>query len=141
VTVVVDASLAFKWAFEEELTDRALALWDSWQHAAERLIAPPTFRAEVINAAHQRVRLRQNTLLDAIESTDLLLEAVAIEEPRGLYRRALDLASAYSLGATYDALYLALADAYGCPVVTADRRFARAVKGAPVEVRWLGGPA
>ena len=40
MTVVVDASVALKWVLEEDGTDEALALWDRWQTAGERLIAP-----------------------------------------------------------------------------------------------------
>ena len=138
MTVVVDSSLAIKWVFREELTGDALGLLRQWRAAGERLIAPPLFRAEVANVAWQKVRQGEATLLEAVDAVELLLEAVTVEEPPGLYRRGLDLASAFAQGSVYDALYLALADAHFCPFFTADRRFALALKGSPFSVRFLG---
>jgi predicted nucleic acid-binding protein len=138
VTVVVDASVALKWVFQEDRSHAALALWDAWEESGERLVAPPLFRAEVANVAFQRVRRKEITLLDAVEATDTLLSIVRVEEPDRLYRRALDLAASYSLGAVYDSLYLALADIHGCPLWTADRPFAKAVQPYVPSVHWIG---
>ena len=138
MTVVVDASVALKWVFQEEWTPNALALWDAWQQAGERLIAPTVFRAEVSNVAYKRVRRKEITLLDAVEAADTLLGIVAAEEPDGLYRRALDLAASYSLDAVHDSLYLALADLHGCALWTADRRFVKAVQPYRASVHWIG---
>lgn len=43
-----------------------------------------------------------------------------------LYRRALDIASRLAQGASYDSLYLALAESLECDYWTADVRFYRA---------------
>ncbi len=138
MTVVVDASVALKWVFQEDGTRQALALWDAWQSAGERVIAPPLFRAEVANVAYQRVRRKEITVLEAVEATDALLGIVAVEEPDGLYRRALDLAASYALDAAYDSLYLALADLGGYALWTADRRFVNAVRPYVPSVHWIG---
>ncbi len=127
MTVVVDASVALRWVIEEDGTDEALALWDRWQAAGERLIAPPIFRAEVANTLRQFVRRSVVTASEADDLLDTLLEIVAMEEPPSLYARALRMAHELDLGAVYDALYLALAERQSCEIWTADRKLARAV--------------
>lgn len=92
MTVVVDASLALKWALSEDYTGEALKLWDRWQFASEHTISPPAFRSEITNALHQTVRRRAISPVDAAEMLDTLLNIVAIDEPSVLYDRALALA-------------------------------------------------
>jgi predicted nucleic acid-binding protein len=138
VTVVVDASVALKWVLEEDGTDEALALWDRWQAAGERVVAPPIFRAEVANALRQVVRRGLATTREAADLLETLLETVAVEEPPPLYGRSLEMAHAFDLGSVYDALYLALAESEGCEVWTADRRLARAVDNRFPLLRSIG---
>ena len=137
MTVVVDASVALKWALKEEHTGEALRLWDRWQEASEQVIAPPLFRSEVANVLHQRIRRGQLRPLDAADQLNALISVVAIAEPAGLHNRALTLAGALQLDSTYDALYLALAEAEGCEMCTADLRFVRAVQQWYGQVRWV----
>lgn len=138
MTVVVDACLALKWVLEEEGTQEALALWDRWQAAGERVAAPPIFRAEVANTLRQVVRRGVATARDADDLLDALLETVAIEDPPALYARALWMAHDFDLGAVYDALYLALAESEGCEVWTADRRLERDLDGRFPLLRCIG---
>ena len=138
MTVVVDASLALKWVHAEEYTQEALALRDNWQRAAERAVAPPIFRAEITNVLHRLARAERLSRPDAIDAMELLVGFVAIEEPVGLYRRALDLAGTLNLDAAYDAQYLALAESFGCDMWTADRKLVRAVEMRFPKARWLG---
>lgn len=138
MTVVVDASVALKWALEEVHTEDALALWDRWQAAGERVIAPPLFRSEVTNALHQRVRRGQLQVFDAANILGTLVAIVATDEPEGLYDRALSLASALDLSSTYDATYLALAEFEACEMWTADLRFVHSVQDRFRQVRAIG---
>ncbi len=138
MTVVIDASLALKWALLEDHTEEALALWDRWQTTSEHLISPPVFRSEVANALHQRVRRREISPADAAEMLDTLLSLVDTDEPSVLYDRALALAGALGQGAVYDSLYLALAEMWDCEMWTADRRFARASRKRSASVRCVG---
>ena len=138
MTVVVDASLALKWVHTEAYTQEALALRDNWQRAAERAVAPPIFRAEITNVLHRLARAGRLSRPDAIDAMELLVAFVAIEEPVGLYRRALDLAGTLNLDAAYDAQYLALAESFGCDMWTADRKLVRAVERRFPKARWLG---
>jgi predicted nucleic acid-binding protein len=52
--------------------------------------------------------------------------------------RAIELANNFSLLATYDAYYLALAERESCEFWTADTRMWNAVKGKFAWVRWMG---
>ena len=63
---------------------------------------------------------------------------VSIREPSDLYDRALVLAKSLEQEAAYDALYLALAEAEGCDIWTADRWFVRAAQDRFGSVRWIG---
>ena len=140
MTVVVDASVAVRWVIEEEGTEEALRLWDRWQESAEQVIAPPIFNSEVTNALYQGVRKGYLSRPDAIDGVHLLTSAVTIGEPTTLYTRALILAHDLGLGATYDALYLALAEHEVCELWTADQRLVGAVRDRFPLVRGLEEP-
>ena len=135
---MVDASVALKWVLKEGGTDEAMALWDRWQEAGERVLAPPIFRFEVTNALHQMVRRGHLGSYDATDLLESLLAVVAVEEPTFLYRRSLGLAAEFGLGSTYDALYLALAESEDCEMWTADLRLCRAVDDRFSLIRCLG---
>ena len=138
MTVVVDANIAVKWVAEELDSAEAVSLYREWTERAELLIAPPIFRPEVTNVLHQKIRRGELSLGTAIEALDAVCDAVSIHEPSGLYLDALSIAQALGVGATYDPLYLALAEAERCDLWTADRRFVRAVGYRSARVRWLG---
>ncbi len=53
--VVVDASLAVKWLVEEEDSDKAHALLESWVVEDVTRIAPSLMPFEVANVLHRRV--------------------------------------------------------------------------------------
>ena len=55
MTLVVDASVAFKWFVQEEGTDRAVALLER----GEPFIAPDLIVAELCNAAWKSLRRRE----------------------------------------------------------------------------------
>ena len=124
---VVDASIAFKFVFAEEDTEKARDL----HRSAAEIIAPDLVLAEVGNALWKQHRrgwiageemallLRQLSLLFA-ELTPLpeLLEAA------GLISRELD-------HPIYDCFYLALAEQRSDVLVTADKRFLAKVRKSP----------
>ena len=141
MTVVIDPSLALKWALLEDRTEDALKLWDRWQRSSERLISPPVFRSDIANALHQRVRRREISPVDAAEMLDTLISLVATDEPSVLYDRALALAGGLGQIAIHDSLYLALAELWGCEMWTADRRFAKASRTRSANVRCVGDDA
>lgn len=138
MTVVVDASLALKWVVPEDDSETALAVRFRWQSSGENPVAPPIFRSEVTNALYQMVRRGRLLIDDAAAALDAVTPAVAIVEPVGLYDAALTIADGLGIEATYDALYVALAEIEDCEIWTADQRLVRAAQTRFPRVRWIG---
>lgn len=127
--IIVDASVAIRWMFELDRSDRAEQVLAS----NERLIAPDLVLAEIANAAWKLVtfggitaetaRLRVGAVPREIDeffpSLDLKDRALAI---------ALELRHA-----AYDCFYLTLAEQRGCQLVTADDRLLRRCAGTSFE--------
>ena len=90
------------------------------------------------NALYQLVRKGGLRVEDAAEALSALLPAVAMVERAGLYDAALTIADELGVGATYDALYVALAESEGCELWTADRSLVRAAQARFPRVRWIG---
>ena len=138
-SVVVDASLAVKWLVEEDDSDKAHAVLQSWVARDVTRIAPHLMPFEVANALHRRVLRGELNVGDSIRMMARLLESrLELHQPPGLHVRALQLASELNQSAAYDAHYLALAESVSCELWTADERFYRAVSPGIVNVRWLG---
>lgn len=134
--VVVDASVAVKWLFDEDYSAKADALLRA---GAEEyaIFAPPILPSEITNAVYKRFRQKAITLAAAERALLRFLEApVELLAPEDLYASALKLAAQYDLGATYDAQYLALARALDAEFWTADMKLVRAV--SEPWVRWIG---
>jgi predicted nucleic acid-binding protein len=133
MTLVVDASVAFKWFAQENGTDRALVLLER----GEPIVAPDLIIAEVCNAAWKSLRRGELTpaQFDAIVSdvTQPFSRLVPLE---GLIRPAAALTRRLD-HPIYDCLYLALADSEGVPVVTADQRLLAAVSGTSLAGRVM----
>lgn len=142
--VVVDASIALKWAVTEPDSAEAQTLLDEWARQGMTLRVPTLYAYEVTNILRQRVRrglmtpdearadqaklLSQNVTIDVLDQAQQLVQS----------DHALALANQLGLSATYDAHYLALAEREGCEYWTADERLWNAVKTQLPWVRWLG---
>jgi len=134
--LVVDASVAIKWLVAETLTDEALAILGS----DRELVAPDLLPIEVGNVLWKKVRAADLTTDQAIERFEGLGKmGLRIVGTGPIQSRAIQLA--FETGRTvYDSLYLALAIAEDCQLVTADERFVNALHGtthAP-RITWLG---
>ena len=121
MTLVVDASVAIRWFFELDGSDRAERILRTEQP----LIAPDLIIAEITNAAWKFVTF-DNVPVDAAiailrEVTKPFDEFVPSAE---LKDRALAIALELS-HAAYDCFYLALAEIRRTRVVTADERLVR----------------
>lgn len=116
--LVVDASVAIKWAVEEEGRDAARQL----VLAGHALVAPDFLLLEVANIVWKKVRLRE---LDAVQAqaalAEIQLPISRLLPSAPLTQRALKLALELDHPA-YDCLYLAAAELSGGAVVTADTR-------------------
>jgi len=129
--ICVDASVAVKWLWAEELSDVAHALFQAIQAANEPIVAPPLLPIEIPNVIYRRTRAADGPTRD--EAAKLLARFLAfpivLHNPTGLHERALAFAHVHGLPAAYDAHYLALADMLGCALRTDDRRLVRALAG------------
>ena len=134
---VVDASVACKWFFEEELSAEAQAL------AATRygLLAPDLIIAECANVAWRRVRDGLISREQAEASLEALPAWFELLTPAAqLHEAAFGIA--YTLNhPVYDCLYIALAAREAVPLVTADAALFRRVRNTPWEalIELLGG--
>ena len=138
-SVVVDASLAVKWLIEEDDSDKAHAILQSWVAQGITRIAPYLMPFEVANVLHRRVMRGELNVGDGSRMIARLLDShLELHQPPGLHARALQIASELKQGAAYDAHYLALAESVGCDLWTADERFYRSTRPSIQSVRWLG---
>src|SRR5207237_6024721 len=103
--------------------------WDGLVVAAGAAYVPPLFFPETRSLLRLKVHLRQLTPVDGERAfANLLRLDVRPWDPPDLQRRAWALAVRYDRSRTYDAQYLAVAEYLGCPLWTADRRLANAVR-------------
>ena len=138
-SVVVDASLAVKWLVEEDDSDKAHAILQSWVAQDTTRIAPHLMPFAVANALHRRVMRGELDVGDSTRMIARLLESrLELHQPLGLHVRALQLASQLKQDAAYDAHCLALAESVGCELWTADERFYRAASPNVDNLRWIG---
>ncbi len=130
-TLVVDASVAIKWVVQEPCTDAALAIRRC------RLLAPDLLVAECANILWKKVRRGNLAVADALLAARLLERAgIELVPMRRMLERATSLSIAL-IHPAYDCFYLALAEATGCDVVTADDRLAAKVQAHGSGVRVL----
>ena len=136
--VVVDTSLVVKWLIDEDDYVPARALASEWLKQGTRVAAPHLLLAELTNALHRRVSRDELTVAEAAPLIEtVLVGRLELHHDPQLYRRALDIASQLEQGASYDSLYLALAESLDCEYWTADNRFFRAARGRYPQIRLL----
>lgn len=134
--LVLDASVAVKLLFLEEMTDTAETCLDR----AQTILAPDLMLAEVGNVIWKRFRsggIAEEAARQTFETLNRLpVQFVSVAD---LVGDALDLAMHLDRS-VYDCVYLALAMKRSAPLVTADKRFANALENskAKTHIRWLG---
>jgi predicted nucleic acid-binding protein len=123
--LVVDASVAVKWYVPEIGSTQASMLLQS----AARLVAPDLLIAEFGNILWKKVRRDELTAEEAHDIVDAFVTVppVVIRPSTSLLRGALEIANGLQRP-VYDALYLALAVAENCTLVTADDALVRAIR-------------
>ena len=102
----------------------------------EQLAAPDLLRVEVLSVLRRQHRLGRLDAGQVSAAVDDLLDLAIEIYPTGpLLRRAWDLRENVT---AYDACHVALAEALGCPLLTADARLSRA--GSPTcNMEFVGG--
>ncbi len=126
MTIVVDASVAMKWVIPEVLSDQAGSL----RGRADRLLAPDLLLPEAANALWKKLIRQEITTREAAQAMNLLMASGLDLRPSGpLLGRALGLARRLR-HPVYDCIYVALAQAEGATLITADQRLlARVARG------------
>lgn len=138
--IIVDASVALKWAVLEKDSDKANALLDSWINAGTAIAVPALFVYEVTNILYRKVVAKKLSYDDASQGLAKLFSlglSVDFSEYEYISMQAMMQAHRFSLPAAYDAHYLALSISKNCEFWTADKRLWNAVKGKLAWVRWL----
>lgn len=135
--LVLDASIVIKALLEEEHSRESRTLMAS----AERFLAPDLMPIEFGNVLWKKVQrggLEPEAAGEAQQAL-LTLAPIRILPSAGYQPRALVLALGFGRS-FYDALYLALAEAEGGLLVTANERFVRAMDGTPLasSIHWIG---
>ena len=123
-TLIIDASVAIKWFIPEDGSIAALR----FLNGKRELIAPDLIRPEVGNIIW---KLHSRHLLNADEASqiidDFLSLPIEIHDSESLMASAFEIAIETDR-TVYDSLYLALAIKTHGIMVTADERFANALK-------------
>ena len=131
--MVVDASIALSWCFEDEASPLADTVLERLVH--QRAVAPAIWPLEVANglrSGERRGRLDEHSI--RVVARLLMTLPITVEEPPRLedaVGRVLHLARAVGL-TVYDAAYLDLATRRGLPLATVDEQLARAASAAGV---------
>lgn len=137
--VIVDANIALKWVLTEADSQIATALLAEWKKKEITLLVPTLLTYEVTNILYRAVRAGRISSETAKDGINLILRVVSFDFSRNsaLNLRAMAFAKHFSLPATYDSHYLALAEREDCPLWTADMRLWRAVKDQLDWVHWM----
>ena len=122
--IVCDASVVLAWIQGEDVPTWASDLWDAIAQGSMEVVVPGLFWFEVGNALSRRTDLTDEQALEGLVRVQAL-GITTLESDPALHLRSLQLARAHGLS-TYDALYLALADALDVSLATLDDRLAAA---------------
>lgn len=128
--LVVDANVVAKlYLKDEQGLERVDLLFSRFKQGEVQLVAPRLITYEVpaaIKAGAARVRADEQTWREAINSFESL--GLLIFDDSGAKYEAMRLAIKYQTSYC-DALYLLLAEDLGCPLITADEKLVRGLRG------------
>lgn len=131
---VVDASVLVKWFLhhQEADRDRALALRDLHISGRTTIYIPRLALLEILNAIRFNPKADEETgeaVLEALQDLNLEIKPGDVD----VLRKANAIAWAYKI-TVYDALYVALAEQVGYPLITADEMMVKKLKGHSIVV-------
>jgi predicted nucleic acid-binding protein len=132
--ICVDASLVVRLVIDPH--DKGVQTqWDQWASEGREFTAPTLLYYEVTNAIYQyqkRGRLSAEAIQLAL--TAALSLPFHLQGDSELHREALKLAQQFSLPATYDTHYLALAHRLGTEFWTGDERLFKVIRN---DLPWV----
>ena len=126
--IVIDASLALTWCFEDEATAEGDALFDRVRD--DGAVVPVLWPLEMCNVLLQAERRDRMTMAAVSSRLELMADlpiTTDMEAPGRAWREVVTLARAEGL-TTDDAAYLELAIRRGLPLATKDAALARTAK-------------
>ncbi|KUO54840.1 MAG: PIN domain-containing protein [Sphingomonadales bacterium BRH_c42] len=134
MSLVLDASVAIAWLFEDEASEGLQQVLR--KVATDGAIVPSLWRLEVANVlrnAVRRGRCNEDYVDQSLARLDRLPLAIDEETDSRAWGATLDLARAEDL-TLYDAAYLELAERRGRPLATCDAALAKAAARRGVEI-------
>jgi predicted nucleic acid-binding protein len=137
---VVDSSVAVKWYLADEpLADNAAAVWKHYEEGRIAALAPHLSRYEVASALTVATWTNRVSAENAGRQLgNFLRSRVALDrDPDWLLLEAHELSIELRI-ASYDAIYIALGNRLGLPVLTADDKLYRAARDKAPLLTWLG---
>ena len=118
-TIVLDASVALTFVLRQHGVVDVQARLERWSGSGDRLCVPSSFWLEVSNSLLRRHGFLGSSIIEAIHRLDEFgLETVEVDRAMSLL--AIDRAERFAL-TTYDAAYLAVAEALDATLYTSDR--------------------
>ena len=132
---MVDASVVIKLFVNEDFSAETRRFFKT---PGLRLYAPDFLYVECTNILWKYVR-RFNVPLQTAQQSLYKLQRLRFHPVSApiFLESAIQLASQYDLSA-YDATYVSLAQGFSIPLVTADEKLIRKLKGSDVEALWIG---
>jgi len=124
--VIIDASVALKWFFKEDGSEKALELQGKLKDGIVKAFVPQIFFFEVINV----IKTKPTTTLQHVERAIKIVFNLPFSSQKisqGLLEKANFYAQKYDL-TIYDASYIALAKTLGVDLITADEKLRNKVK-------------
>ena len=139
--VCVDSSLVIKLAIDEESSDEARERWSEWRRNDTEVVAPSLLSYEVTSALRNKVHRGLVLLDEAVDAlAELLRLPISVISVPDIHERAWRLSTMFGRPNAHDAYYLAVAEIVDCPLWTADRWLANAVKGFTPGIHVVGQP-
>lgn len=131
---VLDSCVALNWVLNEVDSRSAERLRDGFREGRHALIAPDIFPIEVANILTRAERQRRIHQGQASPFLGFLMRNAPQFFPSlPLLPRALSLSSQFRIG-VYDCLYVALAEAENCELLTTDEKLRGALPDAPIRL-------
>jgi predicted nucleic acid-binding protein len=133
--VCLDASVIIRYLTSTDSQSIYQQSWNQWKSRGDILVAPTLIMYEIANAFHRAVIAGQLTSREAEAFLEQAFNlGLRLYGDSQLHREALKIAEQYSLRATYDAHYLALAQRLGINFWTADQRLYNTVNNS---LNWV----
>lgn len=118
--IVVDTSVAIKWFVSEPKSKEAIGVFNQHNKKKIKIVVPDIIRLELINGLFYSYHFKSYQLKEVLTSLKSAnLDLVSIDKID--LNSVTDLMEEYNI-ASYDGLFIALAQKLDCPLVTNDKR-------------------